>query len=76
MPVIMNRFPLVSTSLGIMAVGGYEATNGTPRDEILQLKCDGKEISECQWSEYPKELDVARHAHVVIPLPFSYEICN
>ena len=77
LPVKMNSFPLVSTSQGIMAVGGYDSANYRSKDEILQLICqDGQDPNQCQWQEYPKKLDVAREAHVVIPLPASYEICN
>ena len=77
LPVKMGDFALVSTSQGIMAVGGWDSTNGRKKDEILQLKCqDGQDPNQCQWQEYPKKLDVAREDHVVIPLPASYEICN
>ena len=77
LPVIMYGFPLVSTSQGIMAVGGWDYTNRRNKEEILQLKCqDGQDPNQCKWKEYPKKLDVARDAHVVIPLPASYEICN
>merc|ERR1712062_689989 len=77
LPIKMSGFPLVSTSQGIMAVGGYDQTNGRYKDEILQLICqDGQDPNLCQWQEYPKKLDVARSNHVVIPLPASYEICN
>ena len=77
LPVKMYNFPLVSTSQGIMAVGGWNYPNGRYRDEILQLICqDGQDPNQCQWQEYPKKLDVARNRHVVIPLPASYEICN
>ena len=78
LPVKMDDFSLVSTAQGLMAVGGYDRTHYRYKDEILQLKCEaGKDISECKWEEYrPKKLDVARHLHVVIPLPSSYEICN
>merc|ERR1712062_388215 len=77
LPIKISGFPLVSTSQGIMAVGGYDQTNGRYKDEILQLICqDGQDPNLCQWQEYPKKLDVARSNHVVIPLPASYEICN
>ena len=77
LPVKMYNFPLVSTSQGIMAVGGYDTTNRRKKDEILHFKCqDGQDPNQCQWQEYPKKLDVARDNHVVIPLPASYEICN
>merc|ERR1712062_738584 len=77
LPVKIGYFPLVSTSQGIMAVGGWDDTNYRNKDEILQLKCqDGQDPNQCQWQEYPKKLDVARYRHVVIPLPASYEICN
>ena len=77
LPVKMRNFPLVSTSQGIMAVGGYDYTNRRSKDEILQLNCqDGQEPNQCKWKEFPKKLDVARRRHVVIPLPASYEICN
>merc|ERR1712004_137985 len=77
LPVKMAYFPLVSTSQGIMAVGGWDDTNGRYKDEILLLKCqDGQDPNQCKWEEFPKKLDVARSAHVVIPLPASYEICN
>ena len=77
LPVNMAFFPLVSTSQGIMAVGGWDGTNRRYKHEILHLKCqDGQDPNQCQWQEYPKKLDVARENHVVIPLPASYEICN
>jgi len=77
LPVKMWNFPLVSTSQGIMAVGGYDYTNYRHKDEILHLICqDGQDPNQCQWQEYPKKLDAARQGHVVIPLPVSYEICN
>ena len=77
LPVKMRNFPLVSTSQGIMAVGGYDSTNRRYKDEILQFKCqDGQDPNQCKWEEFPKKLDVARSSHVVIPLPASYEICN
>ena len=77
LPVNMAFFPLVSTSQGIMAVGGFDDKNWRNKDEILQLNCqDGQDPNQCQWQEYPKKLDVARNYHVVIPLPASYEICN
>ena len=73
----MYSFPLVSTSLGIMAVGGYDRTNDRHKDEILQLICEeGNEIIDCQWTLFQKRLEVARSIHVVIQLPPSYEICN
>merc|ERR1712062_253763 len=77
LPVKMQSFPLVSTSQGIMAVGGWDRTNRRYKDEILHLKCqDGQDPNQCRWQEYPKKLVVARADHVVIPLPASYEICN
>ena len=73
----MYDFPLVSTSQGIMAVGGYDDTNRRNKDKILRLICqDGQDPRQCQWQEYPKKLNAARDRHVVIPLPASYEICN
>ena len=71
------NFPLVSTSQGLMAVGGYDYTNKRNNDEILNLKCENiSTYSSCKWEKYSKKLDVARKAHVVIPLPASFEICN
>ena len=77
LPVQMDSFPLISTSQGIMAVGGWDYTNGRSKDEILYLKCqDGQNPTHCEWEEYSKKLDVARFAHLVIPLPASYDLCN
>merc|ERR1712029_1216634 len=65
LPVKMSNFPLVSTSQGIMAVGGWDRTNGRDQDEILHLICqDGQDPTKCKWQEYPKKLDVARKYHV------------
>merc|ERR1719367_1630242 len=56
LPVKMAFSPLVSTSQGIMAVGGYDQTNGRYKDEILQLICqDGQDPNQCQWQEYPNQ---------------------
>jgi len=76
LPIEMANFPLVSTSQGIMAVGGKDK-NARYKDEILQLKCqDGQDPNQCKWEKYRKKLDVGRDYHVVIPLPASFEICN
>ena len=73
----IKAFSLVSTSQGLIAVGGWDHTNKRNKDEILKLKCqDGEDISTCKWEEYSQKLEVARNSHVVIPLPASYEICN
>ena len=77
LPVSMKDFSLVSTTQGLLAVGGYDDTYKRNKDEILKLKCqDDEDLSTCIWEEYSKKLDVARFHHVVIPLPASYEICN
>ena len=77
LPVSMKDFSLVSTTQGLLAVGGCDDTYKRNKDEILKLKCqDDEDLSTCIWEEYSKKLDVARFHHVVIPLPASYEICN
>ena len=79
----MGSIPLVSTSKGILAVGGegiiYNPPNNlvSDRNEILQLICpDGQEVSHCYWKDFPQKLNFGRGRHVVIPLPASYELCN
>ena len=77
----MSEFPLVSTSNGILAVGGFEYTNGlydwARANKIFQLMCpEGQEVSDCHWKEFPQKLKFARSGHVVIPLPVTYELCN
>ena len=73
----MDGFPLVSTSKGILAVGGYDYTTQKSTNQIRQLKCpEGKEVSDCYWKDFPQKLKFAREGHVVIPLPASYELCN
>ena len=77
LPVKMDNFPLLSTSIGIIAVGGYDRTNNRNKNELLNLKCkDGKDVSECKWEESQKKLNMPRSRHVVIPLQASCEICN
>ena len=59
----MYGFPLVSTSKGILAVGGerFDGTNFRYKDEIIQLKCrEGKEVSDCNWVKFPQKLEIAR----------------
>ena len=76
MPVKMYDFPLVSTSKGILAVGGWDYTNERPKNEINQLKCPEGHCY-CYWDEFPQKLQFGRRDHVVIPLPASYEVpCN
>ena len=72
----MYAFPLVSTSKGILAVGGYSGRRS--KNEIIQLNCpEGQEVSDCNWGDFPQKLEIARNRHVVIPLPASYEVpCN
>ena len=73
----MGIFPLVSTSKGILAVGGMGKYEHNQKNEILQLKCpEGQEVSVCYWDDFPQKLEFARDGHVVIPLPASYELCN
>ena len=84
---MMTSFPLVSTSKGILAVGGStcqphtvkcpneDEKNRRMKNEILQLKCpEGQEVSDCYWAEFPQKLAFGRFDHVVIPLPASYEV--
>ena len=73
----MSHFPLVSTSIGILAVGGYDWTNGRRKNEVVKLQCpEGQDVSACRWITHSQRLQVARSSHVVIPLPSSYEICD
>ena len=73
----MYGFPLVSTSKGILAVGGYDATNFRHKNEITQLKCpEGQEVSDCQWDDLPQKMESWRMKHVAIPLPAGYDPCN
>ena len=73
----MSSFPLVSTSIGILAVGGYDRTNNRRKNEVVKLQCpEGEDVSACRWIPHSQQLQNARQAHVVIPLPSSYEICD
>ena len=79
----MYNFPLVSTSIGILAVGGWDGTQrvyrpiGRPKNEVLKLQCpEGEDVSACRWITHSQRLQIARDEHVVIPLPSSYEICD
>ena len=73
----MGKFPLVSTSKGILAVGGMGKHEHDQKNKIIQLKCpEGQEVSDCYWHDFPQKLEFARDQHVVIPLPASYELCN
>ena len=73
----MSSFPLVSTSIGILAVGGWDFTNGRYKNEVVKLQCpEGQDVSACQWITHSQRLQIARNRHVVIPLPSSYEICD
>ena len=73
----MSNFPLVSTSIGILAVGGDDWTNWRTKNEVEKLQCpEGQDVSACQWITHSQQLQVARSYHVVIPLPSSYEICD
>ena len=78
--IALKDFPIVSTSKGILAVGGwdYEPEGGLIiRDEIIQIKCnEGQGIEDCKWVEYPNKLQRGRWNHLAIPLPASYEVCN
>ena len=73
----MSYFPLVSTSIGILAVGGFDWTNGGLKNEVVKLQCpEGQDVSACRWITHSQRLQIARSNHVVIPLPSSYEICD
>ena len=73
----MYNFPLVSTSIGILAVGGYDWTNYSPKNEIYKLQCpEGQDVTACRWITFSQRLQIPRKSHVVVPLPSSYEICD
>ena len=73
----MSSFPLVSTSIGILAVGGVDWTNRRRKNEVVKLQCpEGQDVSACRWITHSQQLQIARNDHVVIPLPSSYEICD
>ena len=56
-------------------VGGQDK-NYVTRQEIIQLFCQDDIIENCQWQDYEQKLQNPRWAHVVIPLPESYDICT
>ena len=73
----MYNFPLVSTSIGILAVGGWDGTNWRAKNEVVKLQCpEGQDVSACRWITRSQRLQIARDDHVVMPLPSSYEICD
>ena len=73
----MSGFPLVSTSIGILAVGGNDYTNEGRKNEVEKLQCpEGEDVSACRWITHSQRLQIGRNRHVVIPLPSSYEICD
>ena len=55
-------------------VGGV-GKNWVRHQEIIQLYCQDDIIENCQWQEYEQQLQNPRGAHVVFPLPESYDIC-
>ena len=71
----MHAFSMVSTSKGILVLGGN--SQGVRRhSEILQLYCQDAKIENCEWKPIVQKMEVARSSHVVIPLPESYDICT
>ena len=77
LPIKLANFPLVSTSIGILAVGGYDWTNYSPKNEIFKLQCpEGQDVTACRWITFSQRLQIPRKSHVVVPLPSSYEICD
>ena len=68
----MFYFPMLNTPQGIIAVGGYDATNTKRTKDILWLKCtsNAEDFPEnCHWQKHEAELKVARSSHSIIPLP-------
>ena len=65
----------METTQGTYAMGGSDEDRNE-RNEVLQLDCPGDQIKSCQWLEMSEKLEFARYAHVSIPLPDSYDICN
>merc|ERR1712029_51232 len=70
----LTGLTLVQTSQGTYAMGGKDK-DWNPRTEVLQLDCPGDQISSCQWKQVGN-LQFARHGHVSIALPESYDICR
>ena len=64
----------MTTNQGVFLIGGLDKYY-VKRQEILQLYCQDDIIENCQWQEIQQKLQVPRYAHVVIPLPESYDIC-
>merc|ERR1712062_375321 len=74
LPRGLYALTLVNNSQGTYAMGGMDKDD-YPRNEVFQLYCPGDQISSCQWKEVGN-LQFARHGHVSIPIPESYDICN
>ena len=65
----------MTTNQGVFVVGGIDK-KWHRREEIIQLYCQDDIIENCQWQEIEQKLQIPREAHVVIPLPESYDICT
>ena len=80
LPFKLYYFSLVNSTLGPLAIGGYNQEDDIPSREILRLDCDSSpdDISKCTWTKLEMELEVGRYGHVVIPLgdAFAHEICS
>ena len=80
LPFRLCYFSLVNSTLGPLAIGGYNPETGSNSREILRLDCDSSpdDISKCTWTKLEMELEVGRYGHVVIPLgdAFAHEICS
>ena len=80
LPFRLCYFSLVNSTLGPLAIGGYNQETGSNSREILRLDCDSSpdDISKCTWTKLEMELEVGRYGHVVIPLgdAFAHEICS
>ena len=72
----MADFPLVTTSQGVLAIGGeqeYSYLKEYSGLSLLNLECQDEAIENCQWQESELTLKYYREQHVALSLWESFE---
>ena len=72
LPAKMDDFVLTNTNLGVLLIGGFDATNIQYSQAIYRLDCS----FGCTWQESGHTLAAKQSSPIVIPIPDSLDLCQ
>ena len=72
LPAEMDDFVLTESSVGVLLIGGFDATHIQFSKTIFRLTC----TFSCDWQELEQTLAVKQSSPIVIPIPESLDLCQ